>query len=204
MPQTGKMQWYFQYTPNDNRDYDAAGPQILVDTKVNGEDRKIVSTPIATASTIRSIARNGQFLKATQYSAKVTWTKGIDPKTGKPVDYDAGKDVQIFSARLEGRHDRSCANACPDVHGGTNFWPPSYSQKTKLLYIGGNEGCANITPDRDRARERQVRWRRLCQRARITGIARGGRPGLRRAQGAQGSAVSEPSRRAHAPPAASW
>jgi alcohol dehydrogenase (cytochrome c) len=33
------------------------------------------------------------------------------------------------------------------VHGGTNFWPPSYSQKTKLLYIGGNEGCANITPD---------------------------------------------------------
>jgi alcohol dehydrogenase (cytochrome c) len=38
-------------------------------------------------------------------------------------------------------------NACPDVHGGTNFWPPSYSQKTKLLYIAGNEGCANIVPD---------------------------------------------------------
>jgi alcohol dehydrogenase (cytochrome c) len=33
------------------------------------------------------------------------------------------------------------------VHGGTNFWPPSYSQKTKLLYITGNEGCANIVPD---------------------------------------------------------
>ena len=26
---------------------------------------------------------NGQFLKATQYAQKVTWTKGIDPKTGK-------------------------------------------------------------------------------------------------------------------------
>src|SRR5262249_61393448 len=38
-------------------------------------------------------------------------------------------------------------NACPDVHGGTNFWPPSYSQKTRLLYITGNEGCANIIPD---------------------------------------------------------
>jgi alcohol dehydrogenase (cytochrome c) len=33
------------------------------------------------------------------------------------------------------------------VHGGTNFWPPAYSQKTRLLYVAGNEGCANIVPD---------------------------------------------------------
>ena len=38
-------------------------------------------------------------------------------------------------------------NACPDVHGGTNFWPHAYSPTTKLLYIAGNEGCADITPD---------------------------------------------------------
>ena len=39
----GKMEWYFQYTPNDNRDYDETGTHILIDTKVNGEDRKIVT-----------------------------------------------------------------------------------------------------------------------------------------------------------------
>ena len=38
-------------------------------------------------------------------------------------------------------------NACPDVHGGTNFWPHAYSPSTKLLYIAGNEGCADIKPD---------------------------------------------------------
>jgi alcohol dehydrogenase (cytochrome c) len=38
-------------------------------------------------------------------------------------------------------------NSCPDVHGGTNFWPPSFSDKTRLLYIGASEGCADIKPD---------------------------------------------------------
>ena len=37
---TGKIRWYHQYTPNDTMDYDETGTHILIDTKVNGEDRK--------------------------------------------------------------------------------------------------------------------------------------------------------------------
>jgi alcohol dehydrogenase (cytochrome c) len=144
---TGKMQWYFQYTPNDIHDYDAAGPQILVDTKINGEDRKIVSLANRNGFQYSFDRLNGQFLKAVQYGEKVNWTKGIDPKTGKPVDYDPSKDVQIYSNDWKGGTEKM-VNSCPDVHGGTNFWPPSYSEKTHLLYIGGDEGCADITPDR--------------------------------------------------------
>jgi len=145
-PKTGKIQWHFQHTPNDNRDYDSAGSQIVIDGKVNGEDRKQLIHANRNGFFYSLDRANGQFLKAAQYSAKVTWTKGIDPKTGKPVDYDSKKDVQTFNHDWKG--DRSVMqNACPDVHGGTNFWPPSYSQKTKLLYIAGNEGCANIVPD---------------------------------------------------------
>ena len=40
---TGKMKWYFQYTPGDFLDYDEVGINQLIDTKVNGEDRKIVA-----------------------------------------------------------------------------------------------------------------------------------------------------------------
>ena len=40
---TGKMKWYFQYTPGDFLDYDEIGINQLIDTKVNGEDRKIVA-----------------------------------------------------------------------------------------------------------------------------------------------------------------
>src|SRR5207245_2657114 len=39
---TGKMQWFFQHTANDNRDYDSSGPQIIIDGKVNNEDRKLL------------------------------------------------------------------------------------------------------------------------------------------------------------------
>jgi alcohol dehydrogenase (cytochrome c) len=143
---TGKMQWFFQHTANDNRDYDSAGPQIIIDGKVNGEDRKLLIHANRNGFHYTLDRQNGQFLKAVQYSEKVTWTKGIDAKTGKPVDYDPRKDVQNFAIEWKGGAD-ILKNACPDVHGGTNFWPPSYSQKTKLLYITGNEGCANIVPD---------------------------------------------------------
>jgi alcohol dehydrogenase (cytochrome c) len=89
---------------------------------------------------------NGQFLKAVQYAEKVNWTKGLDPKTGKPIDYDPNRDVQIYNHDWK-RVTDTIKNSCPDVHGGTNFWPPSYSDKTNLLYIGASEGCADITPD---------------------------------------------------------
>jgi len=143
---TGKMQWFFQHTANDNRDYDSSGPQIIIDGKVNGDDRKLLVHANRNGFHYTLDRQNGQFLKAVQYADKVTWTKGIDPKTGKPVDYDPRKDVQNFAIEWKGGAD-ILKNACPDVHGGTNFWPPSYSQKTKLLYITGNEGCANIVPD---------------------------------------------------------
>ena len=143
---TGKMAWYFQYTANDNRDYDASGSQIIVDGKVNGEDRKLIVHADRDGFNYTIDRLNGQFLKAVQFGEKVTWTKGIDPKSGKPVDYDPGKDVQTYAHDWKGDAG-VIKNACPDVHGGTNFWPHAYSPSTKLLYIAGNEGCANITPD---------------------------------------------------------
>src|SRR3954463_7934351 len=143
---TGKMTWYFQHTANDNRDYDSAGSQIIIDGKFNGEDRKLLAHANRNGFHYPPDRYNGQFLKAVPYSAKITWTKGIDPKTGKPVDYDPSKDVQSFAIDWKGGTD-VLKNACPDVHGGTNFWPPAFSQSSRLLYIAGNEGCANITPD---------------------------------------------------------
>src|SRR5689334_24044144 len=109
---TGKMQWFFQHTANDNRDYDSSGPQIIVDGKVNGEDRKLLVHANRNGFHYTIDRSNGQFLKAVQYAEKVTWTKGIDPKTGKPVDYDAGKDVQTFNHDWKKFTD-TIKNSCP-------------------------------------------------------------------------------------------
>src|ERR1700704_2819289 len=132
---SGKMNWYFQYTPNDNRDYDETGTHILIDTKVNGEDRKLVTHAGRNGFEYMFDRGNGQFLKAGQYAKEVTWTKGIDPKTGKPIEYDAGKDVQVYAEGANVNDDKVTRNVCPDNAGGTNYWPASYSQKTKMVYI---------------------------------------------------------------------
>jgi alcohol dehydrogenase (cytochrome c) len=141
----GKITWHYQYTPNDNRDYDETGAHILIDTKVNGEDRKVVAHAGRNGFNYVLDRLNGQFLKATQHVKEVTWTKGLDPKTGKPVDYDPNRDVQIYNEGAGSVADKAMRRTCPSIAGGTNFWPASYSRKTGYLYIPAYEGCSNIT-----------------------------------------------------------
>jgi alcohol dehydrogenase (cytochrome c) len=142
---SGKITWHYQYTPNDNRDYDETGAHILIDTKVNGEDRKLLSHPGRNGFTYVLDRLNGQFLKATQHVKEVSWTKGLDPKTGKPVDYDPGKDVQTYAEGAGTTTDKASRRICPSIAGGTNFWPASYSRKTGYLYIPAYEGCGTVT-----------------------------------------------------------
>ena len=146
-PANGKVSWFHQYTPNDNRDYDETGSHILIDTKVNGEDRKIVSHAGRNGFEYVFDRGNGQFLKAGQYVKEATWTKGIDPKTGKPLEYDPGKDFQVYAEGVDVNQDKRTRRICPDTSGGNNYWPATYSRKTSLVYIPANEGCANLTPD---------------------------------------------------------
>jgi alcohol dehydrogenase (cytochrome c) len=144
---SGRIKWWHQYTPNDNRDYDETGAHVLVDTKVNGEDRKILVHPGRNGFTYSFDRLNGQFLKATQHVKEVTWTKGIDPKTGKPVDYDPSRDVQLYNEPSALVADKVSRRICPSITGGTNFWPASYSRKTGYLYIPTLEGCGKVSID---------------------------------------------------------
>jgi alcohol dehydrogenase (cytochrome c) len=148
---TGKIKWHHQYTPNDTMDYDEVGTHILIDTKVNGEDRKILAHAARNGFNYTFDRLNGQFLKATQYVSQVTWTKGIDPKTGKPVDYDPTKDLQGYAAPIQRiLQGEKVSGVCPGVPGGNNFWSAAYSQRTKLMYIPELEGCTHITRDQTR------------------------------------------------------
>ena len=42
-PDTGKMNWYFQFTPGDMWDYDEVGTHILIDGEVGGQPRKLIT-----------------------------------------------------------------------------------------------------------------------------------------------------------------
>jgi alcohol dehydrogenase (cytochrome c) len=148
---SGRIRWYHQYTPNDTMDYDEVGTHILIDGQVNGEDRKLVTHAARNGFYYAFDRLNGQFLKASQYVPLVTWTRGIDQKTGKPLDYDPGKDLQSYAEPIAKiLTGLKSSGVCPGVPGGNNFWSAAYSQKTGLIYVPELEGCTSIVRDQTR------------------------------------------------------
>jgi alcohol dehydrogenase (cytochrome c) len=141
---TGKIVWYFQETPNEHWDFDTPSPKMLYEVNINGENRKVVAAFSRNGYYYTLDRANGQFLRADQYMEKITWTKGIDPKTGKPVDYDPTKDVQVY-AGVGVRRGKRGEEACPWWNGSPTFFPPTLDAKRGIAYVAGAEGCISGT-----------------------------------------------------------
>src|SRR5216683_1476005 len=82
-PDSGKMNWYFQYLPGDMWDYDEEGTHILIDGEINGQKHTLVTHSARNGFLYTFERNNGQPVLAKPYLDKITWTKGIDQKTGK-------------------------------------------------------------------------------------------------------------------------
>jgi alcohol dehydrogenase (cytochrome c) len=141
---TGKIVWYFQETPNEHWDFDTPGSKMLYETTINGETRKVVANFSRNGFYYTLDRANGQFIRADQYQEKVTWTKGIDPKTGKPVDYDPTKDVQLY-AGVGVMRGKPGQESCPWWNGAPTFFPPTLDAKKGIAYVAGGEGCIAST-----------------------------------------------------------
>ena len=146
-PDSGKMNWYFQYTPGDMWDYDEAGTHILIDGEVAGQARKLIAHSGRNGFLYAMDRSNGQTLLAKPYVDTVNWTKGIDQKTGLPVDYDPNKDIQVYSGQQAMTLTDRTKRLCPSWLGGNNYWSASYSRRTKLLYIPSASSCNESTLD---------------------------------------------------------
>ena len=148
-PDTGAMNWYFQYTPGDMWDYDEVGTHILIDGQVAGQSRKLVTHSARNGFLYTMDRHNGQTVLAKPYM-EVNWTKGIDQKTGKPLDYDPAKDIQTYAGVGNLTPGAPLKKVCPSQAGGNNYWPSSYSSNTKLMYIPALTACVNISIDREK------------------------------------------------------
>jgi alcohol dehydrogenase (cytochrome c) len=121
---TGKIVWYFQETPNEHYEFDTPSPKMLYETTINGEPRKVVANFSRNGFYYTLDRASGQFLRADQYQGKVTWTKGIDPKTGRPLDYDPTRDVQAYAGTGVMR-GKPAEESCPWHSGSPTFYPPT-------------------------------------------------------------------------------
>jgi alcohol dehydrogenase (cytochrome c) len=148
-PATGNMNWYFQYTPGDSWDYDEVGTHILLDADVAGQPRKLITHSARNGFLYTMDRHNGQIVGAKPYTT-VNWTKGIDQKTGRPLEYDPGKDIQTYAGVGNLTPGEALKKVCPSILGGNNYWPSSYNPKTKLVYIPAMTGCMTVTVDREK------------------------------------------------------
>lgn len=141
----GSMKWYFQYTPNESWDYDENGVHFLFDANINGENRKAVGHFARNGYFYALDRTNGQYINAGQFVDKITWTAGIDPKTGKPVEYDPNLDVQTYIPATRNSRANPNVAACPTPAGGVRWQPPAYNPDKMIAWSGGADGCTEIT-----------------------------------------------------------
>ena len=141
-PEDGKIRWGFQYTPNDPYDYDEISEHPLIDAKVNGQDRKLVTHGARNGFYYVLDRTNGTFVNGKQYIDKLTWTTGLDPKTGLPLEYDPKKDVQDYVMGSHGTRAKPLSNVkCPTTTGGKNWEPAAFNPDLNLMYLPTAEGC---------------------------------------------------------------
>jgi len=144
-PGDGKIKWGFQYTPNDPYDYDEISEHPIINARVNGEDRKLVVHAARNGFYYALDRVNGSFVAGKQYVDELTWTTGLDPKTGRPLNYDPAKDVQEYTPGSHSSRARPESNRlCPSVEGGKNWEPSAYNPELGVLFVPTKEGC-NIT-----------------------------------------------------------
>lgn len=141
----GSIAWYFQYTANESWDYDEIGVHLLYDAMIDGEMRTVVGHYGRNGFYYQLDRTNGGFINATQYVSEVTWTAGIDAKTGRPVEYDPALAVQVGIPETRITRDNPTVEVCPSHLGGVRWQPTAYNPVTHVAYVAGTDACSTIT-----------------------------------------------------------
>ena len=118
---TGELKWYFQFTPHDIHDWDSTQIPILADTTFNGAERKLMLFPNRNGFFYVLDRETGEFLLGKPYVTQ-TWAEGLD-ENGRPIllpNKEPTPEGTIVS---------------PAITGGSNWWSPTYSPRTGLMYV---------------------------------------------------------------------
>jgi alcohol dehydrogenase (cytochrome c) len=118
---TGKLKWYYQFSPHDEFDYDSTQVPVLADIQWQGSPRKVMMWANRNGFFYVLDRTTGQFLLGKPF-VEVNWAAGFDEK-GRP------QRVPGMVPTTQG------TLILPGNQGGTNWYNPSYSPKTGLFYV---------------------------------------------------------------------
>ena len=143
-PATGELVWHYQTTPGDNWDYTATQHIVLADLEIEGRTRKVLMQAPKNGFFYVLDRATGELISAKPY-VKVTWAKGIDAETGRPIEAP------------EADYGREPSLIWPSPLGGHNWQPMSFHPETGLVYVPVNDmpGAHAVDP---KWRHRPMAW----------------------------------------------
>jgi len=129
---TGKLKWYYQFTPHDLWDWDSTETSVLVDAPWQGQARKLMLHADRNGFYYVFDRTDGKLLLAKQFLKNVTWASGIGAD-GRPVKLP-NQEPSAAGTRV-----------CPSQDGATNWYSPSFNPLTGMYYFQTNEKCSVYT-----------------------------------------------------------
>ena len=123
-PETGEYVWHFQEVPGDEWDYTATQHMILTELTIKGQRRKVIMQAPKNGYFYVLDRQTGEFLSGTPY-VSVNWSKGLDPKTGRPDIVPAARYAEQGAPWL----------GLPSPAGGHSWQPMSYDAGRGLVFL---------------------------------------------------------------------
>jgi quinohemoprotein ethanol dehydrogenase len=127
----GDLKWYYQMVPGDSWDFDSVQQLMLADVTINGRQRKVIMQANKNGFYYILDRISGAFISAQPF-AQVTWAKGIDQETGRP----------IINPEAHYDHNDETVSISPGPGGAHNWSPMSYNPSTGLIYIPTTTGSS--------------------------------------------------------------
>jgi alcohol dehydrogenase (cytochrome c) len=124
---TGKIRWHYQFTPHDVHDWDSTEVPILADITIAGQPRKVVMFANRNGFYYTLDRTTGKVIAAKPF-VTTTWAKEIG-RDGRPIELPGHTP------------DEKGSVSCPDITGGTNFWPPTFDPSTRTFFVNAREAC---------------------------------------------------------------
>lgn len=131
-PDDGRLRWFYQFTPHDLHDWDAAAPLLLADIDFRGRKRKALMQANRNGFFYLLDRVTGEFILAEPFVKKMTWAKRIGAD---------GRPELIANAVPTPQGTK----ACPAVEGATNWMSTAFNPQVGLYYVMALEACGIYT-----------------------------------------------------------
>jgi alcohol dehydrogenase (cytochrome c) len=128
---TGKLAWYFQFTPHDDHDRDAAQTPVLADLSIGGVAHKAILWPNRNGFYYALDRITGEYLVGVPF-VETDWATALTP-TGRPILKEA---AEVTTA---GRSTK------PGISGGTNWQNPAFDQGRGTIFVPAIESSSVFT-----------------------------------------------------------